>query len=271
MFTFVHHPGRFAGTLFCFFETSFGVGTIYGIADMRNENRGATELRPLSVQYDIQYQAHGSVLISMGRTQVICGATVEREVPPFLRDSGQGWITAEYGMLPCATNSRYRRETKGVSGRTLEIQRLIGRSLRMMLDLRSIDGLTIRVDCDVLNADGGTRTASITGGALAVRLALQKMTEDGQLARLPDILPVAAVSVGVVDGVTLLDLDYAEDSRAEVDANFVMTGDGRWIELGATAEGQSFSDEQLSQLTDYARRGIGTMFSKLWYDGTDRG
>lgn len=231
---------------------------------MRSDNRGASELRSLSAQYDIQHQAHGSVLLTMGNTQVICGATVESEVPPFLRESGQGWITAEYGILPCATNSRYRRETKGLSGRTMEIQRLIGRSLRMMLDLHAIDGFTIRVDCDVLNADGGTRTASITGGALAIQRALQKMTENGQLDRLPAVLPVAAVSAGIVDGIALLDLDYAEDSRADVDANFVMTGDGRWIELGATAEGEPFSDSQLSKLTGLARQGIEMLFSKLW-------
>jgi ribonuclease PH len=237
---------------------------------MRSENRGAADLRSITVAYDVQRQAHGSVLITMGNTQVICGASVEEEVPPFLKGAGQGWITAEYGMLPCATNIRYRRETKGLSGRTMEIQRLIGRSLRMMIDLHCLDGFTLRVDCDVLNADGGTRTASITGGALAVSRALRRLVAEGRLSALPVIVPVAAISAGIVDGMPLLDLDYAEDSRAEVDGNFVMTGAGHWIEMGATAEGKPFSDENLRQLTALARRGIDRLFTELW-DGQARG
>ncbi len=152
---------------------------------MRYNNRKTDSIRPVSIDRGLQPQADASVLIRMGNTHVICGVSVEEQVPAFLKDSGQGWITAEYGMLPCATNSRYRRETKGQSGRTMEIQRLIGRSLRMMVDLKTIGERTIRVDCDVLNADGGTRTASITGGALAVRDALQKLVAEGRLEALP--------------------------------------------------------------------------------------
>jgi ribonuclease PH len=211
----------------------------------------------------LQHQADGSVLIRMGNTHVICGVSVEEKVPPFLKDSGQGWITAEYGMLPCATNSRYRRETNGLSGRTMEIQRLIGRSLRMMVDLKSIGERTIRVDCDVLNADGGTRTASITGGALAVKDALKKLVAEGRLATLPVIMPVAAISAGILNGEAILDLDYTEDSSAETDANFVMAGNGRWIEIQATAEGQPFTEESYLAMAKYAQKGIEELFL-LW-------
>jgi ribonuclease PH len=211
----------------------------------------------------LQHQADGSVLIRMGNTHVICGVSVEEKVPPFLKDSGQGWITAEYGMLPCATNSRYRRETNGLSGRTMEIQRLIGRSLRMMVDLKSIGERTFRVDCDVLNADGGTRTASITGGALAVKDALQKLVAEGRLETLPNIMPVAAISAGILNGEAILDLDYTEDSSAETDANFVMAGNGRWIEIQATAEGQPFTDESYLAMAKYAQKGIEELFL-LW-------
>jgi len=230
---------------------------------MRINNRPADGLRPVTVERGVQPQADGSVLIRMGNTHVICGVSVEDKVPPFLKDSGQGWITAEYGILPCATNSRYRRETKGLSGRTMEIQRLIGRSLRMMVDLATIGERTIRVDCDVFNADGGTRTASITGGALAVRDALHKLVAEGRLEKLPDIMPVAAISAGILNGEPILDLDYLEDSSAETDANFVMAGDGRWIEVQATAEGKPFSDEAYLALAGYARKGIEQLFL-LW-------
>jgi ribonuclease PH len=169
-------------------------------------------------------------------------------------------------MLPCATSSRYRRETSGQSGRTLEIQRLVGRSLRMMVDLKTIGERTLRIDCDVLNADGGTRTASITGAALAVRDALHKLVRDGRLVSMPAILPVAAISVGMVGGKPLLDLDYSEDSAAEADANFVMAGDGRWIEIQSTAEGSPFSQEAFLAMTELARKGIYELFG-LWQDG----
>jgi ribonuclease PH len=199
----------------------------------------------------------------MGGTHVLCGISVEEKVPSFLKGTGKGWITAEYAMLPCATNSRFRREIGGRSGRTYEIQRLIGRSLRMMVDLNSIGERTLRVDCDVLNADGGTRTASITGAALALRHALQKLVKNEKLETMPEILPVAAVSVGIIDGKASLDLDYSEDSKAEVDANFVMSADGRWIEIQSTAEGAPFSSEQFLSMTALAEKGIKELF-ELW-------
>ena len=230
---------------------------------MRSNNRKPDSLRPISIERGVQYHADGSILIRMGNTHVICGVSVEEKVPPFLKDRGQGWITAEYGMLPCATDGRYRRETKGSSGRTMEIQRLIGRSLRMMVDLTTIGERTLRVDCDVLNADGGTRTAAITGGALAVRDALQKLVAEGRLAALPEIMPVAAISAGIVRGEAILDLDYSEDSAAETDANFVMAGDGRWIEIQASAEGRPFTDAAYLAMAGYAKQGIEELFL-LW-------
>lgn len=226
----------------------------------RFQDRKQDSLRDVSLEWDLQPGADASLLIRMGGTHVICGISVEEKVPPFLKDTGKGWITAEYGMLPCATNSRYRREIGGRSGRTYEIQRLIGRSLRMMVDLSTIGERTLRVDCDVLNADGGTRTASITGGALALRHVLQKLVADGKLAEMPAILPVAAISVGIIDGEACLDLDYSEDSRAEVDANFVMSGDGRWIEIQSTAEGSPFSSEAFVSMTSLAEKGINELF-----------
>jgi ribonuclease PH len=234
--------------------------------DMRADKRAADELRPVSIEDGAQPNAAGSVLIRMGGTHVLCGVSVEDKVPPFLLGSGQGWITAEYGMLPCATHTRGRREAvSGVSGRTYEIQRLIGRSLRMMVDLRQLGEHTLRVDCDVLNADGGTRCASITGAALALRQALARMVGDGRLAAMPQILPVAAVSVGVVGGVPLLDLAYDEDSAAEVDANFVMAADGRWIEMQCTAEGSPFQPELFARMQDLAVRGISRLL-RFWQE-----
>ncbi|GBE52055.1 ribonuclease PH [bacterium BMS3Bbin14] len=231
---------------------------------MRNDNRAADEPRPIRVEFDAQPHADGSVLMTMGGTRVLCGVSVEAGVPPFLRGTGRGWITAEYGMLPCATHSRGRREAvTGRTGRTYEIQRLIGRSLRMMVDLQDLGETTLRVDCDVINADGGTRCASITGAALALRQALDRMTAGAALAVLPPILPVAAISVGIVDGEVLLDLDYAEDSRAEVDANFVMAGDGRWIEMQCTAEGRPMQPELFGRMTELAGQGIKELL-KLW-------
>ncbi len=195
---------------------------------------------------------------------VICGVSIENRVPPFLEGKGQGWITAEYGMLPCATSSRYRRESaSGRSGRTLEIQRLIGRSLRMMVDLKAIGERTLRVDCDVLNADGGTRTASVTGAAIAVRNAIGSLAADGQIDKMPDILPVAAVSAGIVDGKALLDLDYQEDSTAEADTNFVMTIDERWVEIQSTAEGVPYTMESFNIMAELAKQGIKELFD-LW-------
>ncbi|MGI6655876.1 MAG: ribonuclease PH [Desulfobulbus sp.] len=231
---------------------------------MRNDNRPPDALRPFAVTCGLQPHADASVLMRMGRTHVLCGVTVESGVPPFLRDRGQGWITAEYGMLPCATSTRTRREAVGGrSGRTYEIQRLIGRSLRMMVDLRLLGEYTLRVDCDVLNADGGTRCAAITGGALAVRMAIERMVERGWLDQVPPLLPVAAVSAGIVHGEPLLDLDYGEDASAEVDANFVMSRDGRWIEVQTTAEGAPFAPEMFTRLAGLATSGIKQLFT-LW-------
>lgn len=231
---------------------------------MRVNNRAADSLRPISVEWNIQPSADASLLIRTGNTHVICGVSIEDKVPPFLKGSGSGWITAEYGMLPCATSSRYKREgLSGKSGRTHEIQRLIGRSLRMMVDLTLLGERTLRVDCDVLNADGGTRTASITGAALALRAALTGMVADGRLATMPAIMPIAAISVGIVAGMPLLDLDYNEDSKAEADANFVMRGDNHWIEIQSTAEGAPFSNDLFLQMTALAQKGIQELLG-LW-------
>ncbi|MDW7774253.1 MAG: ribonuclease PH [Desulfobulbaceae bacterium] len=231
---------------------------------MREDGRTADEMRPVKIEYDVQSHAAGSVLIRMGGTHVLCGVSIEDRVPPFLAGSGRGWITAEYGMLPCATNTRGRREAAvGRSGRTFEIQRLVGRSLRMMIDLKALGEYTLLVDCDVINADGGTRCASITGAALAIRGALRKMVQQGMLSELPGILPVAAVSAGIVNGTPVLDLAYEEDSQAEVDANFVMSEDGRWIEMQCTAEGTPFAPELFSRMQELAAAGIKDLF-KLW-------
>ncbi|MCP3892536.1 MAG: ribonuclease PH [Desulfobulbaceae bacterium] len=230
---------------------------------MRSNNRPFNQQRPVSIERGIQPQADGSILIKIGNTHVICGVSVEDKVPPFLKGSGQGWITAEYGILPCATDSRYRRETKGQSGRTMEIQRLIGRSLRMMVDLKSIGERTLRVDCDVLNADGGTRTASITGGSIAVADAFKKMVASGRMETVPEIMPVVAISTGIVNGEPLLDLDYPEDSAADTDANFVMAGNGKWIEIQSTAEEAMFDDESFLAMMSFARKGCRELL-ELW-------
>lgn len=233
---------------------------------MRNGNRANDELRPISIETGFQPHAYSSVLVTMGGTQVSCAVTFEDSAPSFLKDTGQGWITAEYGMLPCSTNSRMQREAgRGRSGRTYEIQRLIGRSLRTMVDLNSLGEITLRVDCDVLKADGGTRTASITGAALAVRGAIYRMHQEKRLASVPSLLPIAAVSVGMVDGEPLLDLDYNEDSNADVDANFVMTGDGRWVEVQSTAEGAPFSPDEFNKMSALARQGIDKLLD-LWQE-----
>ena len=235
---------------------------------MRYNDRSSDSLRPVSIEYGCQHNADASLLIKMGNTHVICAVSVEEKVPPFLRDSGQGWITGEYGMLPGATSTRYRREAvSGRSGRTYEIQRLIGRSLRMMVDLKEIGERTLRIDCDVVNADGGTRTASITGGALALRGALQKLVDQGRISQMPELLPVAAISVGIVGGIPMLDLDYSEDSSAEADANFVMSGKGDWIEIQATAEGKPFPHEHLQAMNELAAKGINELFDLWRQDG----
>lgn len=230
----------------------------------RSYDRTTDSLRPVSIEKGVQIHADASVLIKMGNTHVLCGVSVEEKVPPFLRDSGKGWITAEYGMLPCATGGgRFRRETKGQGGRTMEIQRLIGRSLRMMVNLESIGERTLRVDCDVVNADGGTRTASITGAAIALRDALTKLVAEGKLGEMPKITPVVAISVGMKNGQALLDLDCSEDSTADADANFVMTGDGRWIEIQSTAEGEPFSHEDFLTMSGLAQKAAVELM-ELW-------
>jgi ribonuclease PH len=230
---------------------------------MRTDNRQPDQMRPVRITKNYLMTAEGSALIEVGHTRVLCAASVEESVPQFLRGSGRGWVTAEYSMLPRATATRTPREVaKGrQSGRTLEIQRLIGRSLRSVVDTAALGDRSVIVDCDVLQADGGTRTASITGAYVALVLALQKLVQYGTLKALPITQPVAATSVGISKGgVPLLDLCYEEDSSAEVDMNLVMTGSGRFVELQATAEKTPFDDEQLGQMLALARRGIADLF-----------
>src|SRR6202171_6281684 len=225
---------------------------------MRSDNRPANQLRETKLTPHYLEQAEGSVFIEAGRTRVICTASVEDRVPPFLRNTGKGWVTAEYGMLPRATNTRMTREaTSGkVGGRTQEIQRLIGRSLRAVTNLPALGERTVWIDCDVIQADGGTRTASITGAFVALALALETLRERDVLRTIPLTDYVAAISVGIVDGEPLLDLAYEDDSRAEVDMNIVKTGDGRFIEVQGTAESLRFGTEALLNLLDLADRGI---------------
>jgi ribonuclease PH len=231
---------------------------------MRSDKRPADELRPVTITPNYLMHAEGSVLIEAGNTKVICTASVEDRVPPFLRNSGKGWVTAEYGMLPRATSTRTQREASSgkVGGRTQEIQRLIGRSLRSVTNLPALGERTVWVDCDVIQADGGTRTASITGAFVALALALEKIRDRGILSTIPLIDHVAAISVGIVDGLPLLDLAYEDDSRAEVDMNIVKTGDGRFIEVQGTAEGMPFGNDALNDLLVLADRGITQLVEK---------
>ena len=224
----------------------------------RSDNRAPDQMRPVKITADYIATAEGSCLIEIGNTRVICTASIEESVPHWMRNSGKGWITSEYGMLPRATLTRTPREvSKGrAGGRTHEIQRLIGRSMRSVVDLKALGERTIWLDCDVIQADGGTRTASITGAFVALSLAMQKLTAAGTLKSIPLRDYVAATSVGIVDGTVMLDLAYEEDSRAEVDMNFVMTGGGRFVELQATAEQVPFSDEQLHAMISAARTGL---------------
>ena len=225
---------------------------------IRTDERAAGQLRETKLTPDFLMHAEGSVLIEVGRTRVVCTASVEDRVPPFLRNTGKGWVTAEYGMLPRATSTRTQREASAgkVGGRTQEIQRLIGRSLRSVTRLGELGERTIWVDCDVIQADGGTRTASITGGFVALVLALRKLRDAGAIRSLPIQDYVAATSVGVVSGVPMLDLAYEEDSRAEVDMNVVKTGDGRFVEVQGTAEGPPFDRPTLDSLMELADAGI---------------
>jgi ribonuclease PH len=225
---------------------------------LRSDGRAAAQLRPVQITPDFIPTAEGSVLIEIGQTRVICTATVEDSVPQFLRGSGRGWITCEYGMLPRATEKRTQREaTRGrPSGRTLEIQRLIGRSLRTVTDTKKLGERTVWLDCDVIQADGGTRTASITGAFVALALALERLVAAGILQAVPLRDSVAATSVGILGGELLLDLNYEEDSAAQVDMNVVMTGSGQFVEVQATAEGQAFTDTELQQMIALAAGGI---------------
>ena len=223
----------------------------------RNDGRSADQLRPVSFESGFTKYAEGSVLVSFGETRVLCNATVEESVPPFLRGQGRGWVTAEYAMLPRATHQRTARESiRGkVGGRTHEIQRLIGRSLRAVVNLEALGERSVQIDCDVLQADGGTRTASITGAYVALCQAVQKLMAAGLVTENPIIDSVSAISVGIVDGVPLLDLDYSEDSTADVDMNFVITGDGRFVEVQGTAEEVPFSIAEMDALRDLALSG----------------
>jgi len=224
----------------------------------RSDGRAPDEMRPVSIDTGYLLTAEGSVVIQVGNTRVLCAATVEETVPAFLRNSGKGWVTAEYSMLPRATATRTAREAaKGKqSGRTLEIQRLIGRSLRTAVDLQTLGERSVIVDCDVIQADGGTRTASITGAYVALMTAIQKLLQMGTLKKNPIVDSVAATSVGIVNGVPLLDLNYEEDSRAAVDMNIVMTGAGRFVELQATGERAAFGDSELASLIELGRNGV---------------
>jgi ribonuclease PH len=225
---------------------------------MRNDGRQVDTLRPVTITRRYIKRAEGSVLIEVGDTKVICTASIENKVPPFLRNSRQGWITAEYGMLPRSTDTRMQREaSRGrVSGRTQEIQRLIGRSLRSVVDLRKLGERTIWIDCDVIQADGGTRTASITGACIALFDALMYIRKNKDIDCMPLKDFVAATSVGIVNGKALLDLNYLEDSKAEVDMNIVMTGGGRFVEIQGTAEEEPFSTEQMQEMVILASAGI---------------
>lgn len=224
----------------------------------RSYNRTHDELRPLTLANDYLTTTAGSVVIEMGNTRVLCAASIEDRVPPFLAESGQGWLTAEYSMLPMSTPTRNTRESaRGKQGgRTLEIQRLIGRSLRAVTDLEALGERTVYVDCDVIQADGGTRTASITGGLIAVAELFKSLLREGRIEKNPLRDFVAAVSVGVVENQILLDLDYKEDSQAEVDANFVITGEGKIVEIQGTAEQTPFEREILDRMIDLAMKGI---------------
>jgi ribonuclease PH len=228
---------------------------------MRPSGRKLDELRSITIETNVTKHAEGSCLIKIGDTHVLCTATVEDRVPPFVKGSGLGWVTAEYGMLPRSTGSRMRREASSgkQGGRTIEIQRLIGRSLRAGIDRVALGERQITVDCDVIQADGGTRCASITGGWVALRIAINKLLREGVILSDPLISPIAAISCGLYAGQAIADLDYAEDSEAGVDGNFIMTGSGSMIETQISAEGSTYSRNQLDELVDLAVKGIGEL------------
>jgi ribonuclease PH len=228
---------------------------------IRSDGRQPDAMRPVSIIPGFIRNTSGSVLIEVGETRVICTASIEENVPPFLRDSGRGWVTAEYGMLPASSPQRIPRESvRGkVGGRTQEIQRLIGRSLRAVTDMAALGQRTIWLDCDVIQADGGTRTAAITGSYVALALAVRRLRQSGLITGNPLKTSVAAISVGMANGVALLDLCYEEDSRADVDMNFVMTGEGQYVEIQGTAESRPFSADQMSEMARLAARGIAAL------------
>lgn len=230
---------------------------------MRPSGRENDELRPIKITRNYTKHAEGSVLIECGDTLIICNATVENSVPGFLRGKGGGWVTAEYGMLPRSTGSRMRRESSlgKQGGRTLEIQRLIGRALRASVDTEILGERTVTIDCDVIQADGSTRTASISGAWVALSDAIQTLLEQGDLQQSPIECQIAAVSVGIYEGQAILDLDYAEDSNASTDMNIVMNSNGGFIEIQGTAEGESFSDEELHEMLALARKGTEEIFA----------
>ena len=228
--------------------------------NMARRQRPPDELRPVKMTRGYTEMTPGSVLIEMGETRVLCTAAVDQDVPRWMRDSGKGWVTAEYGMLPGSSPQRIRRDAYS-GGRSKEISRLIGRSLRSVVRMEGMEQLTVRVDCDVLQADGGTRTASITGAWVALADAFDKLVADGVLEKSPIAQHIAAVSVGVVDGEVLLDLEYKEDVNADTDCNVVMTGDGKFVEVQGTAEGVSFDRSELDRMLDLASDGIATLVS----------
>jgi ribonuclease PH len=230
----------------------------------RSDNRSPEQMRPVKLTPDFIGMAEGSVLIEVGNTRVICTASIEESVPLWMRNTGRGWVTSEYSMIPRATLTRTPREaTRGhIGGRTHEIQRLIGRSLRAVVDMAKLGERTLWIDCDVIQADGGTRTASVTGAFVAMAMAMQRLVDAGTLKAVPVRDYVAAISAGMVDGAIMLDLAYEEDSRAEVDANFVVTGAGKLVEVQCTAERHPFDDEQLRQMMEMARRGIAELVEK---------
>ena len=228
---------------------------------IRHDNREIDQIRATKITPNISPYAEGSALIEVGGTKVICTASVEDRVPLFMRNKGTGWVTAEYAMLPRATNTRTQRESQRPSGRTAEIQRLIGRSLRAIVDTKALGERQIYLDCDVIQADGGTRCASITGAYVALALACRRLIKQGTITKNPILSEVAAVSVGIIGGTTVVDLAYAEDSAADVDMNIVCTGEGKFIELQGTAEREPFSREQMDEMLLLAEKGIQQLFS----------
>ncbi|QVK18984.1 ribonuclease PH [Mycoplasmatota bacterium] len=225
---------------------------------MRNNNRQSDEKRAVTFDLNVNMHAEGSVLVSLGNTKVICTATIDEKIPPFLRGENKGWVTAEYSMLPRATNVRNVRESaRGkLTGRTMEIQRLVGRTLRSIVDLHKLGERSITIDCDVIQADGGTRTASITGGFIAMKMAINKLLEAKVITEDPIKEYLAALSVGICEGEVRLDLEYEEDSKAEVDMNIVMTESGQFVEIQGTGEEHTFSEEQLMEMIKLAKKGI---------------